>query len=295
MALDPTTDIILVALVVVMIVVMWLELRVMRRRSKARRQRTARRPDELQDEAHNALITTRAIASTMAERGGVRSDEVDSMLREAQTAYGRRNYRVAIDLTERVKERLVSLKGAQAAQGDAAKLDTLSSGPASDEPTTKEVLQKQFPPNLVPARFAISVAETSIEEGATAGRDVATARSLLASARSRFDAEDYGGSLSIARLAEKSARGEAVAAPVPAPAATPASPAAPPPAASVSKAPAAVTPGSVCPSCGAAIKADDAFCRKCGAKVVLTNCPSCGASLQVDDVFCRKCGTRIQR
>ncbi len=292
MALDLTTDVLLVALVVVMIVVMWLELRVMRKRSQARRQRSARHPDELQDEAHNALITTRAIASTLAERGGIRNDEVDSMLREAQTAYDRHNYRVAIDLTERVKDRLVSLKGAQAAQGDAAKLESLSSTPASDEPTTKEVLQKQYPPNLVPARFALSVAETSIEEGATAGRDVAAARSLLASARSRFDAEDYGGALSLARQAEKSAKGESVPPPAAAAPAAPGS-AAPPPVAA--KAPAVVPPGSVCPSCGAPMKPDDVFCRKCGTKVVLTNCPSCGAALQGDDVFCRKCGARLQR
>ena len=296
---DTTTNIILVVLVIVMIVVMWIELRVMRRRSKARRQRSARRPDELQDEAHNALITTRAIASTMAERGGAHSDEVDAMLQEAQTAYGRRNYRVAIELTERVKDRLVSLKGAQAAQGDVAKLDTLSSGPASDEPTTKEVLQKQFPPNLIQSRFAISVAEASIEGGSAAGRDVVQARSLLLAARSRFDAEDYGGALSLAHQAEKSANGEAAsvpaATPAPAPVAPAAAPAAPVSVPEAPKAPAAVPPGSVCPSCGTPMKADDVFCRKCGTQVVLTNCPSCGASLLADDVFCRKCGTRLQR
>lgn len=297
MALDTTTDIILVVLVIVMIVVMWIELRVMRKRSKARRQRSARRPDEIQDEAHNALITTRAIASTMAERGGIRSDEVDGMLQEAQTAYDRRNYRVAIDLTERVKDRLMSLKSAQAAQGDASKLESLSTGPASEEPTTKEVLQKQFPPNLAPARFALSVAEASIEEGAAASRDVGTARSLLASARSRFDAGDYGGALSLARQAEKSAKGEPETASIPAaPLAAVAAPAAAPsPEANAPKEPAAVPPGSVCPSCGTSMKPDDVFCRKCGAKVVLTNCPSCGSSLQADDVFCRKCGTRLQR
>ena len=296
MALDPTTDVILVALVIVMLVVMWLELRVMRRRSKARRQRSARRPDELQDEAHNAVITTRAIASTMAERGGVRSEEVDAMLREAQTAYDRRNYRVAIDLTEHAKDRLVSLKSAQAAEGDVAKLDTLSTGAASDEPTTKEVLQKQFPPNLVPARFALTVAETAIDEGAAAGRDIGPARSFLAAARSRFDAEDYGGALALAHQAEKSAKGEAVASSIPAAAAPDASAPAPSaPAASAPKAPAAIPLGSVCPSCGTPMKPDDVFCRKCGTRVVLTNCPSCGASLLADDVFCRKCGTRLQR
>ncbi len=292
MALDLTTDIILVVLVLVMIVVVWIELRMMRKRSKARRQRTARRPEELQDEAHNALITTRAIASTLAERGGIHSDDVDGMLQEAQTAYDRRNYRVAIDLTTRVKDRLVALRGAQAAKGDAAKLEGLGSGPASDEPTTKEVLQKQYPPNLAPSRFAISVAETSIEDGATAGRDVSTARSLLAAARSRFDAQDYGSAVSIARQAEKSAKGEAVSAVPPTAAGSTENP---PAAAPTPPRPAAVAVGSACPTCGAPLKPDDAFCRKCGTRVVLANCPSCGAPLLADDAFCRKCGTRLQR
>ena len=292
---DSTTTTIAVVLVFVMIAVTWLELRYLRRRSKARRSRTTRRPEELQDEAHNALITTRAIASALAERGGIRSDEVDSMLREAQMAYDRRNYRVAADLTTKIKERLVSLRGAQAAQGDAAKLDVLSSGLASDEPTTKEVLQKQYPPNLIQSRFAISVAETSIDEGAAAGRDVAAARSLLGTARSRFDAEDYNSALSIARQAEKSAKGEAVAVLTPA-VPTEESPVGPPSTPVVVHPPNLAVPlGSVCPSCGAPMKPDDVFCRKCGTRAVLTNCPTCNTPLLADDVFCRKCGTRLQR
>ena len=292
---DPTTTAVAVILVFVMIAVTWLELRVLRRKSRARRDRSARLPEEMQDEAHNALITTRAIASTLSERSGVQSEEVDSWLREAQMAYNRRNYRVALDLTQRARERLVSLKGAQSAQGDAAKLESLASGSASDEPTTKEVLQKQFPPNLIPSRFAISVAEASVEQAVASGRDVTTAQTLLAAARSRFEAQDYGSALSVARQAEKSAKGEAVSVPVPPePEAVASAEAATSPSAPRPEAPAVVL-GSVCPSCGTPMKPDDAFCRKCGTRVVLTKCPSCGAPLLPDDAFCRKCGTRLQR
>jgi ribosomal protein L40E len=292
---DDTTNIIVVALVFVMIAVTWLELRYMRRRSKNRKQHIAARPEQLQDEAHNALVTTRAIAATMAERGGVQSDEVASLLREAQMAYSRRNYRVTLDLTKRVKDRLVSLRGQQASQGDLTQLDAAPVDASSIEPTTKEILQKEYPPNLVQSKFAISVAEASIESEASSGRDVVQARTLLVSAKARFDAKDYSGALGVARQAEKSARGEAVAAPAPSPSGPP--PPAPPsiPAEAPRPSPAAVPVGSVCPSCGAPMKPDDAFCRKCGTRVVLTNCPNCGASLLADDAFCRKCGARIQR
>ncbi len=289
---DTTTTTVAVVLVFVMIVVTWLELRVLRKKSKARRERNERRPEELQDEAHNALITTRAIASTLAERSGVRSEEVDANLREAQMAYNRRNYRVSVDLTRQAKDRLMTLKAAQAAQGDEGKLEALGSSSATDEPTTKEVLQKQFPPNLIQSKFAISVAEASLEQAAASGRDVTAAQSLLTAARSRFDAQDYGGALSVARQAEKSAKGEAVnVAPPP----VPANGAADTPAPSAPRPVAAVPIGSACPSCGAPMKAEDTFCRKCGTRVVLSNCPTCGASLLPDDVFCRKCGTRLQR
>lgn len=296
MALDDTTTIIVVALVIVMIVVVWFELSVLRKKSKARRERSGRRPEELQDEAHNALITTRAIATTMAERSGIHSEDVDAKLEEAQMAYNRRNYRVALDLTKQAKDHLVALRGAQAAEGDVPKLETLGSAPASDEPTTKEVLAKQYPPNLIQSKFSISVAETSIGSAEAAGRDVTTAKSLLTAARSRYDAQDYAGALSIARQADKSARGEPVAVP-----ATPAGPVSsvapppPPPATPEAAKPAAVPVGTACPSCGAPMKPDDTFCRKCGTRAVLTNCPTCGASLLADDAFCRKCGTRVQR
>ena len=289
---DTTTNIIVVVLVIVMIVVTWIELRVMRRRSKSRKQRVATRPEELQDEAHNALVTTRAIASTLSERGGLGSDEVDSLLREAQMAYNRRNFRVALDLTKRAKDRLVTLRSEQAARGDLAKLGPAPAESAPEETTTKELLQKEYPPNLAQSRFAISVADASIETGAASGRDVAQARALLVTARARYDAQDYSAALSVARQAEKSAKGEAVAVAVPAvPAPAPAAPAGP----AIATAPAAVPVGSACPSCGAPTKPDDTFCRKCGARVVLTNCPNCGASLLADDAFCRKCGTRVQR
>jgi hypothetical protein len=292
---DDTTTVIIVALVFVMIAIVWLELRYLRRKSKARRLKAEKRPEELQDQAHNSLITTRAIASTLAERSGIQSNEVDSLLQEAQLACGRRNYRVAIDLTTKAKDRLAALRSEHAAQGDLARLPAPPEEGEDEEPTTKELLQKDYPPNLIQSRFAISVAESTIAEGQGSGRDVAQAETLIVSAKARFEAKDYSGALSAARLAEKCARGEPVTLSVPAP-----SNPSPPPVGSAEPAPpravpAAVAVGTGCPSCGAPLREGDTFCRKCGTHVVLTDCPTCGADLLADDAFCRKCGTRIQR
>lgn len=290
---DDTTTIISVVLVFVMIAVVWLELRYLRQKSKARRERAGKRPEELQDEAHNALITTRAIASTLAERSGIRSEDADSLLREAQTAYNRRNYRVALDLTTRAKDRLAALRAEHAAQGDLAKVAAAPPAADDEEPTTKEILQKEYPPNLVQSKFAIQVAESSIADGESSGRDVAQAQTLVVTAKARFDAQDYSGALTVARQAEKSARGEPVAVSVPPPPSSAAT-VTPAPAPRASKpGPVAAAVGSTCPSCGAPMKAGDTFCRKCGAKAIQSNCPNCGADLLPDDAFCRKCGARI--
>jgi predicted nucleic acid-binding Zn ribbon protein len=289
--MDETTTAIVVALLCAMIAVAWLELRYLRKSSKARRIRAVKRGEELPDEANNALLTTRAIIGTMAERNGIHSKEVESLLNEAQMAYDRHNYRVTLDLTTKAKERLIALKSAQASKGDLAKLEIPSPANTADaEPTTKERLQKDFPPNLLQARFSISMAESSIEDGRTAGRNVDQAETLLASAKSRYEAQDFNGALSAARLADKSAKGAAIQFPPPA-AVTPTVTAPEPATFSSGSSPG----GSTCPLCGAAIRPGDAFCRKCGAQAVLTGCPTCGASLQADDVFCRKCETRLVR
>jgi hypothetical protein len=274
MADDVTVAVIL--MLVAIAAATFLETRYLRRKMKNRRLRTAKRDEEVQDEAHNAIVTTRAIMTSL-ERQGIRSEESVGWIREAEMANARHNYRVAIDLTGKAKARLLSLKSAQALKGDIAKLESLSPT-GSAEITTKEALQKEVPPNLLQSKFSIRVAETALEQGRVAGRDTAQATQLLEAAKARFDAEDYAGALSIARLSKRAADGEVVDATIPVPATAPALPAG---------------VGPRCPSCGFPLQADDAFCRKCGTRVVSAACASCGASLLPDDAFCRKCGTPV--
>jgi RNA polymerase subunit RPABC4/transcription elongation factor Spt4 len=276
MADEVTIGVIL--LIVALGVATYLETRYLRKKMKNRRVRTAKREDELQDNAHNAIITTKAIVSSL-QRQGIRSEEADAWLQEAQTANARHNYRVAMDLTAKAKDRLLALKAAQASKGDLAKLDRLSVGGPADEMTTKEMLQKEIPPNMLQSKFSIEVAGTAVEQGRLNGRDVSQATELLEAAKTRFDAKDYAGALTIARQSKRAATGEHVDVPI--------APSAPPSP--------RTSDGLACPSCGASLAEDDAFCRKCGARVAPLACSSCGASLLSDDAYCPKCGTPVAR
>jgi hypothetical protein len=272
---------VVILLVIGLGVATFLELKFMRKNIKGRRIRAAKRDEGLPDDAHNALLTTRAIASAL-ERGGVRSDEVEAMLREAQLAYERRNYRVVIELTSKSKEKLTSLKARHAVGGDLAKVATIPAG--GEEPTVKERLQKEFPPNLTQAKFSIEMAESSIERGRDSGRDVGQAEQMLVHARAQFDGKDYTSALVAARQAQRVALGEAVAWTPPATSAGPAGSAVSGPVA---------TSARVCGSCGTPLAADDLFCRKCGARAGPQACRSCGVTVAADDAFCRKCGTAV--
>jgi RNA polymerase subunit RPABC4/transcription elongation factor Spt4 len=277
---DPLTDPVTIALVLagiaLVIAVAYFEMRFLHKRMKDRRVRAAKQDSNLPDEAHNAMVTAKAIAATL-ERQGIRSAEVNSWLREAQMAYGRGNYRVTKDLVGKAKERLLVLKSAQASKGDIAKLEQLSTV-GGDDVTTKEILQKEVPPNLPQSKFSIELAGSAIEQARSAGRDVGQATELFEAAKGRFDAKDYDGALTMARLSNRAAEGKKVE--------VPAVPLTRPPKA---------TNDSVraCPTCGASLRPDDAFCRKCGARLVSLACASCGASLLADDSFCPKCGAAV--
>jgi predicted RNA-binding Zn-ribbon protein involved in translation (DUF1610 family) len=275
---DDVVTVAVVLLLVALGIATFLETRYLRKKMKNRRVRTAKRDDEIQDNAHNAIITTKAILSSL-QRQGIRSEEADAWIQEAQKANARHNYRVAMDLTAKAKERLLALKASQASKGDLAKLDRLATGASTDEMTTKEMLQKEIPPFMLQSKFSIEVAGTAVEQGRLGGRDVSQATELLESAKTRFDAKDYTAALSIARQSKRSATGEHVDVSVPVP-----------------TSPATSTPdGRPCPSCGATLAADDMFCRKCGKRLASPACASCGASLLPDDGYCPKCGAPVPR
>ncbi|MGI0149079.1 MAG: zinc ribbon domain-containing protein [Thermoplasmata archaeon] len=277
--LDPMT-IGLMLVVVVFAIIGFFEMTFLRKKIKNRRIRSPKGDTELSDSAHNAIATTKAIVESLGHQG-LRSPESNGWIKEAETAFERRNYRVVLELTGKARERLLALKSAQARKGDLVKLDQLTPVGGTEEVTTKELLQKELAPNLLQSKFSIELAGTAVDQGRAAGRDVIQAIEFLDAARGRFDVKDYDGALSMARLSKRAADGQKIDAPAPAPRAVP-----------VVAAPSAAA-AEPCPSCGAMLAEDDAFCRKCGTRLVASACGSCGAELLADDAFCPKCGARV--
>jgi hypothetical protein len=261
-------------MIIVLAGVGYLEIRMMRNR---RRKKEAR--GEMPDRAHNTILGAKAIAETLG-RQGVRNVEADDLIVEAETAATNRNYRVAVELADRAKGVLRAEKARHHAKGDLAKLETARPAP-KEEPTTKEKLTKELPPNFVQAKFSMNLAREEIASARARGQVVTEADAMLAQAQATFDAQDYTGALAQASRARRLLESPAAAPPPKS-----ATPAAPPPPSSAAKT-------RPCSSCGAPVAVDDAFCRKCGARMpVARQCPECGTEVAADDAFCRKCGTK---
>ena len=244
---DPLTDPVILGvlgLAVGLAVLAFLEVKYVRKSARAERERAARRIKDLPDDAHNAILTAKAVSSAL-RRTGVVTDEADSLIREAETAMARQNFRVVVELTDRAKGVLKAEKSRHDTMGDLVRLEK----PATTEAgavTTKEQLARDLPPNYTASKFAIGRSEDAVAAGRAAGRDVGPAERLVEKAKAGFGAEDYGAALALALQARKAAEGLSV------------------PEAVLGAANAAP---AGCPKCGTPVEADDAFCRKCGTKL----------------------------
>ena len=248
---DPFTDPVIlgvIALVVGLAVLTFLEMKYVRKAIRGERLRKTRRMQDLPDDGHNAILTAKAVSEAL-RRVGVVTDEADSLISEADRAMARRNYRVVLELTDRAKGILKAEKARHDKMGDLARLEKVATH-GDDSPTTKEQLTRDHPPNYMPSKFSIGLAEEAVAAGRSAG-DVAPAERLVQQSKDKFEAGDYAAALALAVQARKVAEGAAVPAAEAAQVVPPAAP--------------AVT--LVCKQCGAPVAADDAFCRKCGAKL----------------------------
>lgn len=265
-----------VVVVIILVVIIYVEFRYLRRRREARfKDRT------VGDQAYNAILTVKAIASTL-ERGGVWSEEADGFIRMAEEARARGEGRAVVQLTDSAKNALMREKQRHREMGDIAKLPEKAPEPAgllSDEQTTKERIEKELPKNYLQAKFMMSATDKAIEEGRRDGRSVDEAVRLRAQAQKSFEEKDYDTSLKQGFAARKAAE-EIVIEIKPTDRVTA------PPLVPTSRA-------RLCKSCGTELRPEDMFCRKCGVKVEMLVCPSCGTIPREGDSFCRKCGVSL--
>lgn len=264
-----TNQVFLIVLLVVLAVVVYFELRFMRSRNKDHIQMIVDK-----DEAYNAIMTTKAIASSLKQRGRDTKEAEQAILR-AEASYKRNSFITARDTAIRAKELLMSSPVIEVAAPVKAAEDAPEEAPQEEHKTVHEV--KKLEPNLLESRFIINACREDLVAAEGAGKDTVKAKEALASAERSFEDKRYGDALCEGLKARRLISDE-----IPAQA--------PPKDAVIVKVP---KPERRCEKCSAAIGQDDAFCRKCGEPVVIRrNCQHCRAEMEEGDLFCPKCGRR---
>lgn len=296
MALTEGERIILLAIfAVLMILVLFFELRVMRGKSKASRKMNARR-----DEAYNSILTCRSVINVL-ERQGSNVREARALVDKAKVAMQRGEHETAIDLCEKARDELTAARSQSPGAARKAREDRVDGGSVAEEvisapvrrPFGEEVysgsrLEVQGGPNYLVAKFELNTARDEISRAGRQGGDVSVASDTLQRAQAEFDSGNYQKALSLAVKAKKAASPQGADESIPLRRSQ------------RTEAPSGDIDGEasevvdVCPSCGSEICADDAFCGSCGKRREKERvCPSCGRVASDNDRFCRKCGNRV--
>lgn len=280
--------ILLGVLAVLMILVMFFELRVMRSKSKASRKMNIRK-----DEAYNSILTCRSVINVL-ERQGSNVREARSLVDKAKAAMQRGEHETAIDLCEKAREELTLARstppgGARVARDPVAEEIISTPRPRpSEEVYSGSRLEVQGGPNYLVAKFELSTAREEISKASGRGTDVSMASDTLKRAQAEFDSGNYPKALSLAVKAKKAVSSQGSEESIPLRRTQRA------------EAPSGEIDGEasdivdVCPSCGSEIDSDDDFCGSCGKRREKERvCPSCGRVASGSDRFCRKCGNRV--
>jgi hypothetical protein len=279
---EPIFYIVLIVLVVLSVVV-YFEVKYLRRKRFERAEAKAK-----VDDVYNQIITTRAVSNAIKGQGKS-TKEADLAILEADTAFSRGSYTEAKGSVERAKD---LLRMAKEQQEPPKKIDPQPKQ-SKDKPT--EVCEvpfqetKKMPKNFLESKFMICSVKDEVEASARAGTDVSMARDNLRMAEDAFAREDYTEALKGALRARKSLEGgetqakeRTVIKELP----------------SVETVPAAVVlkPNlSKCEKCSNELNPDDMFCPRCGARIERDiRCPRCANKVKVDDAFCRKCGLPLR-
>ena len=301
--------ILIVALAVLMLFVVYFELKVLRRKSKE-----SRRAALVKDEAFNAVLTTRSVIVAL-QRQGTNTDKAQRLVDEAKRALQREEYRTCKDICDQAKTELTNPGKSDALKKTRALKTAASTEEAepekdalvrmadeiiatSDSRRTSELyagtrLQSDHDGNYLSAKFEINTAKVNIQNACDRGEDASIAQKLLADAEKAFAAGSYTKALSLAIKSRKSvnevAEDEAIKLKKDPESEDEGGQDAETPAEETSE-----ESAGECESCGAALDEDDAFCHKCGTRVEFEReCAGCGTTAKAEDTFCRKCGSKV--
>jgi hypothetical protein len=199
-----TKDQMIVMLLIAMAIVLATELIYIVIKKKRRKEEMSlfRKPSEpaepLADKAHNTILTTESISSTLA-RQGLDTDEADSLILEAKRLQAMKSYESAIDRAEAAKLVLLRVKREAAArpQKNAPPHPDPGMRPMNESlfkpvnPDTKPREEKSLdslPTNYVQAKFMLSTTKDLLEnKGITSGE----AFDFYTNALRFFEQEDY--------------------------------------------------------------------------------------------------------
>lgn len=263
-------QIFLIVLLIVLAAVVYFELHFMRSRNK---EYMGMIMDK--DDAYNTIATTRAIATTLKQKGRD-TKEAELVIIQAEQAYKRGNFLSSRESAKKARDILIAAPMIEMPAPTAQKKeDTVQPVSEEDHKLVHEV--KKMEPNMMESRFIINACRDRLQAEESLGKDLSQAKEHLARAESYFEEKKFGDALregmKVRRMLSESAEAQDTITEVP-----------------LLK---VARPENRCVKCAASIALDDLFCRKCGNPVEVKRiCAYCQAELSTDDVFCPKCGRR---
>lgn len=300
LALTSNEKYILVAiLAVIMLFVIFFEMRYMRGKAKV-----VRHAAQKKDEAYNAVLTTRSVINVM-QRQGTETRAAQTMVGSAKQAMEQGDYDRCMDLCEKARDELISAprKVAEPAEGhedDAVEKERFEkiaesilaakNRPSKTDSYKGTKLTVDSDGNFMSAKFEINTAKSDIKKAIDSGLDTSEAQDLMTEAEAAFVVGSYTKALSLAVKARKAVSAEAERETIPLKVGDePEEPGAEPTAEEMS-----ISSRWECGHCGAPLEANDTFCHKCGTRVERERvCGSCGTKARSEDTFCRKCGSKV--
>jgi hypothetical protein len=267
--LDPD-QIFLIALLIVLAIVVFFELRFMRSRNKEYMENVMDK-----DDAYNHIATTRAIATALKQKGRD-TREAELVIIQAEQAYKRGNFLSSRESAKKARDILIAAPMIEMTVPTAQKKEeTVQPTSEEDSKTVQEV--KKMEPNMMESRFIINSCRDRLQAEESSGKDLSKAKEHLAQAEACYEQKKFGEALregmKARRLMGESSEATDTIKEVPL--------------VKISK------PENKCAKCAATIAPEDQFCRKCGApNEVKRKCAYCQAEIAADDVFCPKCGRR---